>query len=117
MMDETFDDSERSHIVALAKTRFALSDAEAQELLNAALERVEDSSQLFGFTRVVNARFDYEERVELMEMLWQVAYADGELHDYEANLMRRVAGLIHVTDRDSGEARKRALESLGQEAN
>ena len=111
-MDESFDEAERHRIVALAKARFDLSDAEAKELLEAALTEVADSSQLFGFTRVVNARFDYEERVELMEMLWQVAYADGELHDYESNLMRRIAGLIHVTDRDSGNARKRALESL-----
>ena len=116
MMDERFEESERRHIVELAKSRFDLSDAEAEELLEAALTKVADSSQLFGFTRVVNARFEYEERIDLMEMLWQVAYADGELHDYESNLMRRIAGLIHVTDRDSGEARKRALESLGQEA-
>lgn len=116
MMDENFDEAERAHIIALAKSRFELSDSEAQELLEAAQTKVADASQLFGFTRVVNARFEYDERVELMEMLWQVAYADGELHDYESNLMRRISGLIHVTDRDSGEARKRALESLGQEA-
>jgi len=42
-------------------------------------------------------------------MLWDVACADGEIHDYEANLVRRVAGLIHVSDRDSGQARKRAM--------
>ena len=46
-------------------------------------------------------------------MLWEVAYADGALHDYESNLMRRLAGLLHVSDRDSGEARKRAIERLG----
>ncbi len=116
VMDERFDDSERRHIIELAKTRFDLSDADAEELLDAAHTKVADSSHLFGYTRVVNAQFEYDERVDLMEMLWQVAYADGELHDYESNLMRRIAGLIHVTDRDSGEARKRALESLGQEA-
>ena len=44
----------------------------------------------------------------MMEMLWEVAYADGELHDYEANLMRQVTGLLYVTDRESGDARKRA---------
>jgi uncharacterized tellurite resistance protein B-like protein len=49
-------------------------------------------------------------------MLWQVVYADGRLDDYEANLMRRISGLIHVPDRDSGEARKRALARLGLEA-
>ena len=62
---------------------------------------------------MVTDRFSFEERVELMEMLWQVAYADGELDDFEANLLRRVAGLIHVSDRDSGAARKRAMARLG----
>jgi len=47
--------------------------------------------------------------VMLVEMLWDVVYADGELHDYEANLMRRVAGLLHVSDQESGAARKRVL--------
>ena len=46
-------------------------------------------------------------------MMWDVACADGVIHDFEANLVRRVAGLIHVSDRDSGAARKRALVRMG----
>jgi len=49
----------------------------------------------------------------MMEMLWEVAYADGRLHEYEASLARQVAGLIHVSDRDNGAARKRVLARLG----
>jgi len=45
-------------------------------------------------------------------MLWEVVYADGELHHYEANLMRRLAGLLQVSDREVGAARKRARERL-----
>lgn len=112
-MDNDFAESERAAITELVKHRFALSDEEAATLLAAASDRVAESTQLFGFTRVVNDRFSFEERVELLEMLWQVVYADGRLHDYEASLMRRIAGLIHVPDRDSGDARKRALARLG----
>lgn len=115
-MDEDFAASEGAVITELVKQRFALSDEEAATLLDAAHEQVAESTQLFGFTRVVNDRFSAEERVELLEMLWQVVYADGRLHDLEASLMRRIAGLIHVTDRDSGDARKRALARLGLEA-
>ena len=57
--------------------------------------------------------FDQEERIRLIEMLWEVAYADGELHDYEASLMRRITGLLYISDRDSGEARQRVLARLG----
>jgi uncharacterized tellurite resistance protein B-like protein len=48
-----------------------------------------------------------------MEMLWDVAYADDHLHHLESSLMRRLAGLLHVDDRDSGEARKRVLARRG----
>jgi len=53
-----------------------------------------------------------EDRVRILEMVWAVAYADGSLHDFEASLARRVAGLLHVSDRDSGAARKRARARL-----
>ena len=55
-----------------------------------------------------------EERIELIEMIWEVVYADGELHDYEANLLRRLGGLLYVSDRERGDARKRVLARLRQ---
>ena len=113
LMDDHFDAKERSAIQQLLTARFELSEDATEALLETARTRVESASQLFGFTRVVSDRFSQEERVELMEMLWQVAYADGRLDDYEANLMRRISGLIHVSDRESGQARKRALACLG----
>jgi uncharacterized tellurite resistance protein B-like protein len=112
-MDANFDAAERTKILDLVRTRFELTEAEAQNLVELAAERVADSSQLYSFTRVVKDSFDQEARVALMEMLWEVVYADGALHDLEANLMRRIAGLIYVSDRDSGAARKRALNRLG----
>lgn len=114
MMDETFDDSERATIERLLTERFDLAAGEVAALVEEARTEVESSNQLFGFTRVVADAFDNEQRVELMGMLWEVAYADGELHDLEASLMRRLAGLLHVSDRDSGRARQAARERLGQ---
>jgi len=52
----------------------------------------------------------------MIEMLWEVAYADGSLHDFESNMLRRVAGLLYVTDRESGDARKRVVARLSGEA-
>jgi uncharacterized tellurite resistance protein B-like protein len=49
----------------------------------------------------------------MIEMLWEVVYADGELHDLEASLLRRVGGLLYVSDRDRGAARMRVLNRLG----
>ena len=115
LMDERFESVERQQIESLLERRFELEPGEAEALVEQAAEQVKSSSQLFGFTRTVNEHFDHDQRVGLVEMLWQVVYADGSLDDYEANLMRRIAGLIHVSDRESGAARKRALAQLGIE--
>lgn len=115
-MDSEFDAEERRTVVGLLARRFELDEAAAEALLAQAERKAENSVELYTFTRTVKDAFGHEERVELMQMLWEVAYADGELHHYESNLMRRVAGLVHVTDRESGEARKRALDHLGLRA-
>lgn len=115
MMDGTFDTTERATIERLVVERLSLEPEEAKELIADAEERVRDSVEMWGFAHRVKDAFSYEDRIGMMEMLWQVVYADGVLHDYEANLMRRIAGLIYVEDRDSGHARKRALARLGLE--
>ena len=112
-MDSSFDERERAKVLDLVRARFELTEAEAESLLELADHKVANASQLYSFTRVVKDNFDHEERVELMEMLWEVVYSDGTLHDLEASLMRRIAGLIYVPDRESGAARKRALSKLG----
>lgn len=114
-MDASFDQQEKAKILDLMRTRFELSETESESLVERARQEAADSSQLYGFTRVVKDQFSHEERVELVEMLWQVVYADGQKHDHEASLMRRVAGLIFVSDRECGSARKRALIKLGLE--
>ena len=113
-MDDDFDTGERNKVLELVTDRFALNREESQSLLAAAEERVAHANHLHGFTRIVNKAFGQEERIELLEMLWEVIYADGELHDHEASLMRRLNGLLHVSDRESAAARNRALARLGQ---
>jgi uncharacterized tellurite resistance protein B-like protein len=108
-VDEGADATERRRIAELLAQRFALSSTEAEVLLQESEEEADRSSQLFAYTREIKDAFDYDERVELIELLWEVAYTDDRLHHLEANLMRRITGLLHVDDRDSGEARKRVL--------
>ena len=112
--DGDFDDGERRAIARLVGRQFGLEAAQVEDLIRAGEEAVEASSQLYAFTRVVKEGFDFEQRVRMIEMLWEVAYADGELHDFEASLVRRVSGLIHVTDRESGMARKGVWKGLGR---
>ncbi|MBK1670884.1 hypothetical protein CKO28_22985 [Rhodovibrio sodomensis] len=115
-MDNKFDADERAAIATLLQRRFELAPEAAEQLLQQAQTQAQESVEFYTLTRTVKDAFEYEDRIEFMQMLWEVAYADGELHDHEANLMRRVTGLLHITDRESGEARKRALRQLGYEA-
>lgn len=112
-LDGEFDAEEKATIERLMAHRFDLKSDEVRRLMARAEAAAAESVDLYGFTRVVRDEFDHEARVRLMEMLWEVAYADGELHDFEASLMRRVAGLVYVPDRESGEARKRVIAKLG----
>ncbi|MDH3658979.1 MAG: TerB family tellurite resistance protein [Alphaproteobacteria bacterium] len=112
-LDDDFDVDERARIETLLKDQFSLTAAEAGELLSAAEQASDDSVEWQGFTRKIKDGFAPEERIQLIEMLWEVAYADGVLHDYEASLIRRITGLLYVSDRDSGEARKRVRTRLG----
>ncbi len=111
-IDGNFDDAEWQAVKMLVKEHFALSEVEAEALIAAADEEVEGSVEVYRFARAVKDKFDMNERVKMIEMLWRVVYADGMVHDYEANLLRRMAGLIYVSDRDSGTARKKVLAEI-----
>lgn len=115
-LDGRFDAQERESVLRLLRHRFDLEREDAEALLAAADARIEHSQQILPFTRTIKDRLSEPERIELVEMLWEVIYADGDVHDYEAGLMRRIGGLIYVQDVDMGAARKRALARLGLSA-
>jgi len=112
-LDGAFDADERAAVARVLQSHFELNEDELSTLMAAAETRQAESNQLLAFTRAIKAHYSPEERIEIIEMLWEVAYADGVLHDYEANLLRRVGGLIYVPDRERGAARQRVLARLG----
>lgn len=114
-LDGEFDSDEKQTIEKILSNHFGLSKDEGDQLLDEAIKRQDDSSHLLRFTKAIKDHYDEDERIELMEMMWEVVYADGILHDYEANLLRRIGGLIYVSDRDRGDAKKRVLAKLGIE--
>lgn len=113
VLDEDFGDEERAAIRRAIESAFKLGGEDADALLAEAEKRQDDSNQIFHFTHTIKEHFSEPERIELIELLWEVVYADGVLHELEANLMRRIGGLIYVSDKDRGLARKRVLARLG----
>ena len=113
-LDGTFDETERAHIGSVLRQRFELDAAESQLLIEAAVGTVDAVPEIYGFTRTIRDHFSHDERIFMMQMLWEVAYADGELHEYEASLLRQVVGLLYVTDQESAVAREQARVRLAR---
>ena len=111
-MDDNFGAEERTAIERLLAAHFDLTPEALHTLIGAAERKMSASMQYFPFTHAITTRLSTEQRVGIIEMLWEVAYADGNLDPQEDALLRQIAGLIHVPDRERGEARKRALEKV-----
>jgi len=112
-MDQRFGDAERTVIASLLTKRFGLPAASVSSLIQRADKRASDLVQYFPFTHNINQKMTQQEKAEFVEMLWRIAYADGVLDPHEDQLIRQIAGLIHVPDRDRMLARKRALKTDG----
>ncbi len=111
-IDGDFDDDERKTIASMLANKFDLKVGEVVNLIVEANQAVNRSVDHYGFVRKINETYDLDARVGLLEMLWSVVYADGVVHDFEVNLMRRLSGLLHIPDKDAGEAKKRVLDNL-----
>ncbi len=81
-------------------------------VLSKALDDKDNSRSLFYYTSKLNKSFTHEKKLLLIEVLWEVILSDNEVHDFESNLLRRLAGLLYVTDIECGNAKKRAKERL-----
>ena len=113
-MDDSFDANERAHIETLLRDKFHLSPGEEAELIETAEAAVKRSAQLHPYTRVAFVQMTPAERCRMIEMLWEVAYADGVLDPEEDLLLRRVAGLLYVSDEERVAARLRVTARLRQ---
>jgi len=91
---------------------FALSESETRQLSQLADREAAESVSLHQFTGLINRHFSPDEKIRVVEMLWQVAYADGSLDRYEEALVRKIAELIYVPHREFMQAKHRVLEAL-----
>ncbi len=107
--DGNFSETEKEVIKNIIVTKFKIPVGEANELLDQAVEMQENSIQILSFTKKIKNHFDEEGRCKIMEMLWRVVFADGIEDDYENNLMRRIAGLLYISDKKNGEIRKKIM--------
>jgi len=99
-IDGFVDEDERAVVNDVLKRKFDLSAAETEELVAEAVEKDQEAVDLYGFTSIIKRTFDQEGRQAMVEMLWEIVYADGVVHEFEDNLVWRVAELLGVSTRD-----------------
>ena len=104
---------EREHVLALLKTEFELTQAEAGQLAELGAEASQQAVSLYEFTEALDKALDVEDKIRVLEMLWHVAYSDGALDKYEEYLMRKLADLLHISHRQMLQAKHRVLEAKG----
>ena len=81
---------------------------EVETVLSRALDNKDNSLSLHYYTSKLNKSFSHEKKILLIEVLWEVILSDNEIHDFESNLLRRLAGLLYISDIECGNAKKRA---------
>ena len=108
MADGELDDDERSQITRILAAQPTIDAGAVEGLIDTALSWHAERIEIHALTRSIRAETEAEDRIAIVEMAWMVVLADGEVHEYEAQLMRRLAGLLYVDDIESGRAAKRA---------
>ena len=87
---------------------------EVETALSIALDDKDNSRSLHYYTSKLNKSFSHEKKLLLIEVLWEVILADNEIHDFESNLLRRLAGLLYISDIECGNAKKRANSKVNK---
>ncbi len=105
---------ERDKLHAVVKQRFGLDDAVADELIDKATEAEHEAVDLYHFTSLLNRTLDEEGRARVVEMMWEIVYADGRRDELEDNLLWRAADLLGVSQRQRIELRQRIAAKAGE---
>ena len=103
---------EVQYIKKLLINKFNFSEADAEANINTALKDNNKRIEIFSQIKIILNEMDHKERIDVIEMMWGVILADGIIDDFEANLMRRMNGLLYISGIESAEAKKRALNEL-----
>ena len=110
-IDENYTDKEKQIIKKAIINLKQVKPDKAEEIIKKGEEKERDSNQIVEFTKEIKKNpMDY--RIKIIEILWKIVYSDGSGDIYESNLVRRVCGLLYISDKDSGEIRQKVKNSL-----
>ena len=110
--DGKIDNEEIKKIESILIEIFEENPEEVKKCINISFENRDNSKSLFYYTSKINKQYSEKKKLLLIEVLWEIVLSDGKVHDYESSLIRRLSGLLYVSDVNSGNAKKRALNKL-----
>jgi len=100
-IDENYTENEKKIIKKVIVDLNKTSSNQADELLNLAEKKEEESNQIIEFTKEIK-KYSMEFKLKIVEIIWKIVYSDGTSDDYESNLIRRICGLLYISDKDNG---------------
>ena len=100
-IDENYTEIEKNIIKKTIKQLNQVNAEEAEKLLKIAEKKEEKSNQIVEFTKEIK-KYPMEFRLKIIEIIWKIVYSDGTSDTYESNLIRRICGLLYVSDKDNG---------------
>lgn len=112
-LDGEIDETERAAAHRAVRAKFGLGEAEAATLIRLAEEEARDATGYYQFTSLINKQFSAAQKERVIELMWQVAYADAELSAHEQHVVRKIADLLHVPHRAYIAAKLRARTASG----
>ena len=100
-IDENYTENEKKIIKKVIMDLNKISSNQADELLKLAEKKEGDSNQIIEFTKEIK-KYSMEFKLKIVEIIWKIVYSDGTSDDYESNLIRRICGLLYISDKDNG---------------
>ena len=100
-IDENYTEIEKKIIIKAIIQLYNISFNESEKLLKLAEKKEEESNQIVEFTREIK-KFSIEFRLKIIEIIWKIVYSDDTSDNYESNLIRRICGLLYISDKDNG---------------
>ena len=100
-IDENYTEDEKKIIKKTIMELNKISSNQADELLKLAEKKEEESNQIVEFTKEIK-KYSMEFKLKIIEIIWKIVYSDGTSDNYESNLIRRICGLLYISDKDNG---------------
>jgi uncharacterized tellurite resistance protein B-like protein len=110
-IDDRFIPSEMVFILGVIKEKYGLSAEDAESLMTEAERELENSVDLWQFAKRINMNYSVEEKIELIEILWEIVFVDGKMDKYENYLVHKLSDLLHLSHRQLIDAKLKVLHS------